>query len=268
MSTLHKRLLVAMAVPCVCALLFILHAHDSSFQPHADTSTQAPSASETQPTRPPARLVRGYDPPPPATQTFTPIAVPSNGSAPANLEPVLTRLTRALATRDVQNADEALDDIRSTNDRAALSTLERVDLRSNEDLAPKIISTIGRLGATAPPRERDHAADTLSRWLDTERKLDTPDARGNRIALVRALGALNTDTSSRALASALDDSRTPLHVQTLIVEQLAASSLASAGESIRRFEERLTSARANDSFEAALVQEATIAANTARQKSP
>jgi hypothetical protein len=267
MSILHQRLLVATAVPCVGALLLIWHAHDSSIHPHVDASTQAPRTSETETAQPPAPRVRGYDPPTPVTQAFTPIALPSNGAATANPEPILTRLTRALAAHDAQNADEALDDILSTNDGAALSTLERVELHRNEDLAPKIISSIGRLGKTALPRERGHAVDTLSRWLEAERKLDTPEARGNRIALVRALGALNTDASSRALASALDDARTPLHVQTLIVEQLAESSLASAAESVRHFQERLSRARANDTFEAALVQEATIAANTALQKS-
>jgi hypothetical protein len=105
----------------------------------------------------------------------------------------------------------------------------------------------------------DDAARKLAAWLAEEtRRQEEPDARGNVVNLVEALGAVKSDRAQAALIDALGDDRHDLALKTLVVQQLRAPAARPALQHFSRFAELI---QPHDDFEAELRAEALAAAD-------
>lgn len=211
----------------------------------------AESAAPAPPLAPPATTA-------PALAAPT-ITEPSSEAAPKDS---IEQLNDALARDDVFHAREALEQIESEENAAALPALEKIALSAHTDLAGRVVMTVGKLAASATPSDRERAAEKLSDWLASARRDNTTEGRAQRSALVAALAPLHTPASDAALLATLDDQATPLHLQTLIVEQLAGVTSPAVSAAVRRFSARLSALPA-ESSDPTLLQQATAAAQTA-----
>ena len=158
---------------------------------------------------------------------------------------------------------DAIEAAIDAGDVAALPVLEKVVLAGDPEGAPTIIRAVASLGARAGGAETHVAAQTLSRWLDTESGRDGLDARGNVSVLVDALGDLGGADAAEALAAALDQDSLPLHVQTLAAQRLAQLGDGSGSDAIARFAARLAALPPAEGIDESLREEALAVASNA-----
>lgn len=210
----------------------------------------------------PATTAEGpKDTPLPASPTSAPGAT---ALPPPSLRASATAsLADALATGTDFQKIAAIDAAVNAGDRAALGTLEAVDLKDQPGVAPKIIHGLAALASKSSSSDREKAAATLSTWLKGETAREGRDADGNVVNLVEALGEIGDPGSVDALTDALDGHRLGLPVETLAVQQLETLGDRRAESSVARFMERLQSmAPSEDAFDEQLRREAIAAAQT------
>jgi hypothetical protein len=113
--------------------------------------------------------------------------------------------------------------------------------------------------AVAEADDHDEAAHKLAALLlDETRRQEEPDARGNVVNIVEALGTVKSDRAQAALIDALGDDRHDLALKTLIVQELRAPN---ARVALQRFYSFAESIHPHDDFEAELRAEALAAAD-------
>lgn len=255
MST--QRTAFAVAFPVTVALGWSFFSHRSADVRRTEDMVAETKPRIAEPPSLPSTSIRSL----PVSNEPLPLPAPV-----AELQDFVSRLSAAFEAHDVLQSRAALDEATDNGDTRALPALESLALSDNPELAGKIIVTIGKLAELASPGERDHAVDTMSRWLIDARHDDSVDARANRSVLVGVLGDLNTAAAHTALLSTLDDEKTPLYLRTLIVGKLANRASPEATESIRRFQRQIASPHAGSEVDAELLQEAEFAARDALSK--
>jgi HEAT repeat protein len=185
-------------------------------------------------------------------------------------DPALGELARGL--RATSHADR-IDAIEAAVERRAIQSLPLLQSlipASDPEIAPSVIYAVARLGNIAPPATRDRAARTLADWLEQEsgRAEDgARDARGNRAALVEALGVIGGPTAVDALMAALDGQRLPLHLETIAVQSLSELRDPRVLATVSRFAERIAALPEASGFEQQLRREAMASARAAQRES-
>jgi hypothetical protein len=191
------------------------------------------------------------------TPTPTPPPSPSIARfAPAPPPDRATALRDALTWPDREARIEAVRSAIADGAAETLPVLEATDLAGDPETAPTVIHAVAALGHQAGRREHADAARTLGAWLGAEQLREGADARGNVSVLVDALGDLGGRDAAVALASALDSSDLPLHVQTLAVERLVAMGYGETQPAFAGYAARVAALPPTDGFDELLRQEA------------
>jgi hypothetical protein len=178
-------------------------------------------------------------------------------------------LTAVLSGDDYNAKERALAAAVAQRDPAALATLQAVDLTTDPEAAPAIISSLAKLGKDAAPADRARTVKTLSSWLNAESKRPEADAAGNVVNVVEALGHVGGRDAALALAAALDSGRLDLSVETLAVQQIGDIGDSVARDAVVRFASRVGQDRPGErreGFQAELVTEALAAAKATLAK--
>lgn len=221
-------------------------------------------------------------PPPPASTPIVPAATPS--AAPSVQAPTATVASASASSAPIVGdaAEGTLDEAMKSNDPfvrrtaieaalarkdvSALPTIARVDLTENGYVAASAIDATGKLAALAPDAEKRDAVRTLKGWLEQESKRKSRDAMGNTSILVDSLADTQSPEAIAPLVAALDSATLPLHIETRIVEALAALNAKQAAPSVEKFVARVTALKPGDEMAQALAKEALETANATLAK--
>ncbi len=188
-----------------------------------------------------------------------------------------TPTSPAVATFSVGEEIGRLEEAMANQDVSVLRRLREASLDEHPEVASTIIRSVGHLATSASPAERDASARTLARWLLEERMKPSTFARGNVSLLVDALADAGSREGVSALAEALDARSLPLHIETKIVQALAAIGDPRGIAPIRRFSARVEAmpvgtgnlgSSEEDKMQRELVEEAARAASDAIERLP
>lgn len=199
-----------------------------------------------------------------ATTVASTSAVPA--AAPAVADAAASALEEAMKSPDPFVRRSAIESALARKDTSALPTIARVDLTENGYVAASAIDATGKLAALASEPEKRDAVRTLKGWLEQESKRKSRDAMGNTSILVDSLADTQSPEAIPPLVAALDSASLPLHIETRIVEALAALDAKQAAPSVERFVARVTALKPSDEMQQALAKEALETANATLAK--
>lgn len=186
--------------------------------------------------------------------------------APISDDAAPSTLAEAMKSPDPFVRRSAIEAALARKDTSALPTIARVDLTENGYVAASAIDATGKLAALASEPEKRDAVRTLRGWLEQETRRKSRDAMGNTSILVDSLADTRSPEAIPPLVAALDSASLPLHIETRIVDALAALDAKQAAPSVERFVARVTALKPSDEMQQALAKEAIETANAALAK--